>query len=112
MYSNIGGKIKALAMVVCGIGAFISVVYGIYLIVNYSTGAEIDYRVLLVGLIIIIIGVLLSWTGSFVLYGFGQLVQNSDRLVKHAEQLLALQKSCKDASDPLAEETASKKDNP
>ena len=30
------------------------------------------------GLLTIVLGALLSWVGSFVLYGFGEIVENSD----------------------------------
>ena len=39
-----------------------------------------------VGILTILLGVLISWIGSFVLYGFGQLVDNSDKLVEKAEK--------------------------
>ena len=37
-----------------------------------------------VGLIIIVVGSLLSWVGSFLLYGFGQLIENSDVLAEQS----------------------------
>ncbi len=37
------------------------------------------------GLLTIVIGSLMSWLGSFMTYGFGQLVDNSDKLVTHME---------------------------
>lgn len=37
------------------------------------------------GLLTIVIGSLMFWLGSFMTYGFGQLVDNSDKLVAHME---------------------------
>ena len=38
-----------------------------------------------IGILVIILGVLGSWTGSFLLYGFGELVDNSTKIVKNME---------------------------
>lgn len=68
MFDNIGGKIKGFAKVVAWLGIILSVIIGF---LSIETG----------GILIIIIGSVSSWVGSFVLYGFGQLVENSDKLV-------------------------------
>ncbi len=68
MFENIGGKIKGLASVVCILGIIGSVISGISII---------DYDGLS-GFLIMVLGSVFSWAGSFVLYGFGQLVDNSD----------------------------------
>lgn len=69
MFDNIGGKIKVLAQVVCWIGITISVIFGL---ISFENG----------GIVVIILGSLFSWIGSFTLYGFGQLIENSDILVE------------------------------
>ena len=69
MFNNIGKKLKVVAVVFCWIGIIASVVYGIILINNYQE---------VVGAVTIVVGALSSWIGSFALYGFGQLVENSD----------------------------------
>ena len=73
MFDNIGGKIKALAKVVCWIGIIVSCIVGFVMLINSNA----------VGLLIAGVGSLSSWIGSFVLYGFGQLIENSDRLAAH-----------------------------
>ena len=40
---------------------------------------------IITGVIVIVMGSILSWIGSFVLYGFGELVENSSRLVELKE---------------------------
>ena len=79
MFDNIGGKIKALAQVVTWIGIIASIISGIAII-------SIDDEMIFVGLMVMIFGALSSWASSFVLYGFGQLVENSDKLVKMAKK--------------------------
>ena len=71
MFDNIGSKIKELAKIVCWIGIAVSVIIGIALL--WTDG--------LAGILTAVFGSLFSWVGSFVLYGFGQLVENSDTLV-------------------------------
>lgn len=68
MFANVGGKIKAVAQVVTWIGIIGSVIGGIALI---STN-------FIVGLLTAGVGSLLSWVSALALYGFGELVENSD----------------------------------
>ena len=70
MFDNIGGKIKTLASVIAWLGIIVSVIIGIMLM---STAEEF----IIAGLIIAIVGSISSWIGSFLLYGFGELVENS-----------------------------------
>lgn len=74
MFENIGGKIKAVAQVVCWLGIIVSVICGIIMI---TQGGGTSF----IGFLIMILGSLFSWIGSFMTYGFGQLIQNTDKLV-------------------------------
>ena len=69
MYDNIGGKIKNWAIWIFIVEAIAAVIGGITLIVIDST---------LVGLLTILFGPIAAWVSSWLLYGFGQLVENSD----------------------------------
>ena len=80
MFSNIGQKIKTLAKVCTWIGIICSILCG--LVVIFEGG---DIESILIGFLIGIAGSLFSWIGSFLLYGFGQLVENSDKIVKSLE---------------------------
>lgn len=81
MFENIGGKIKGLAKIICWIGIIISVLFGIRLMGQAGV----------VGIFYMAIGALLSWVGSFVLYGFGDLVESANiicnLLVSKGEQV-------------------------
>ncbi|MBR6806863.1 MAG: SHOCT domain-containing protein [Clostridia bacterium] len=85
MYNNIGGKIKGLAVFLAWVGIILSILSGIGILSTtskvgyYSDSDLISGAGSLVGLITIVVGCLLSWVGSLVLYGFGQLVENSDK---------------------------------
>lgn len=69
MFDNIGRKIRMLAKVLMWIGIIAFAIYGIVMFTEEKV---------LAGFLIIVIGALYSWVSSFVLYGFGQLVENSD----------------------------------
>ena len=91
MFTNIGGKIKGLAKAVCWIGIILSVILGIVSIVSGSDLSERGYMqdgkaMATSGWTMLFVGPLLSWVGSFVLYGFGELI---DRAVSIDEKLSA-----------------------
>ena len=68
MFDNIGLKIKMLAKFSTIIGIVISCIVGF---VAMLSGA------FLMGLLYALIGALIAWVGSFLLYGFGELVENN-----------------------------------
>lgn len=86
MFSNIGGKIKGLAKFICWLGIILSVIIGIILILGARSGNGAygypDGGAVVAGIFVIVLGSIMSWIGSFVLYGFGELVDNSSKLVE------------------------------
>ena len=64
MFDNIGSKIKSLAQIVCWLGIIVSAVSGLAIMIS-------NEETVFVGLLIILLGSIGSWVGSFVLYGFG-----------------------------------------
>lgn len=82
MFNNIGGKIKGLAQVICWIGIVAFAILGIRLI------SEDDDLVVL-GFVIMVIGGVMSWVSSFVLYGFGQLIENTEPLRYYAKSTIS-----------------------
>ncbi len=75
MFNNIGEKIKGLAKFVCWVGIIVSVIVGLVIM---SMSGEL----LLLGIVIGLIGSLLSWLGSFALYGLGQLIYTNELILK------------------------------
>lgn len=86
-YSNIGGKIQNLAGVFLALGAFATLALGFILIgLGLFMFPALRALFVILGVLVIIVGLFLNWTGTFVLYGFGQLVENSDKLVALKQQ--------------------------
>lgn len=67
MFTNIGRKIKTVAKVSCLILMLASVIAGIIVI------ADGNYA--LVGIGLLFVGPFLMWIGSFMTYGFGELIE-------------------------------------
>ena len=92
MYKNIGGKIKKLAFILCIIGIVVSVILGLLIGVGIgsvvgsitsssyygSSGSGGGASGILLFILIAGGGSLLSWISSFTLYGFGQMIENTD----------------------------------
>ena len=89
MFHNCGKKIKLAAKILVWLGIAVSLIYAIALwseAGRYSGdwyGGDIGSGDLVgVGFKVLFAGSLGSWLGSLVLYAFGQLVENSDTIVR------------------------------
>ena len=91
MFNNIGNKIKTLAKVACWLGIILSTLFGLY----FST--VLAKKSILGGIVLFfiysIIGSLLSWIGSFILYGFGELIANAKSILNNQNDILNLLES-------------------
>ena len=67
MYDNIGGKIKGLAKAMFIVEALGAIITGIVLLCN---------EIILAGLLILFCGPIVAWVGSWILYAFGQFVED------------------------------------
>ena len=73
MFTNIDKKIKTLAIVSTVAGCILSFIAAICC---WVIGEEF----ILLGFVILIAGGLVSWIGSFLLYGFGELITQTTRI--------------------------------
>lgn len=86
MYNNIGNKIKGLAIAAALIGTLVSVIVGLLYLSNgirlseYSEEAGV--AMVMTGFGVMLIGGLLSWLSTLTLYGFGHLIENTDRILE------------------------------
>lgn len=78
MYNNIGGKIKKLVKIIT-IGGFI--IFGLAGLILAFTTSFIG------GILIAVIPCLILWISSFVLYGFGELIDNSVKISQSLKNL-------------------------
>lgn len=72
MFDNVGRQIKTLSKFLFWVGIILSVIIGFFYAINDTSTA-------LLGLIILICGCFGSWVSSLLLYGFGQLIENTDK---------------------------------
>ena len=73
MFDNIDQKIKTLAKVITILGCALAILIGINLIA---------YKNLSTAIAVIAGGCLLSWVGSFVLYGFGEIISKLNAITE------------------------------
>ena len=85
MFNNIGEKIKKLAEILCYIGILFSAIGG--LVVMFVGGSSRSRAPFLIGLLIIFIGSLFSWIGSFFTYGFGELIVKATEIEKNMQSI-------------------------
>ena len=76
MYDNIGGKIKGLAKAVFIVEAVAAVITGIALIAN--SRYLIPY-----GLLVMLLGPIVAYISSWLLYGFGELIDRVCEVAKN-----------------------------
>ena len=69
MYDNIGGKIKGLAKIMFIVEAIGAVITGIVLLAT-------DDDLIFAGLLTLFCGPIIAWVSSWVLYAFGELVED------------------------------------
>ena len=89
MFKNIGKKIKLVAKIVCWLGIFCIILGGVGLMLGGTTlgGTSVGgVAAIALGILVAVGGSLVSWIGSFMTVGFGQLVENSDKIAAALER--------------------------
>ena len=88
MFNNVGAKLKATAKVIVWIGITVCIISGFVMLVSAEDAV-------LIGLLIMTVGSLLSWISSLLLYGFGELIENS-QIIADKKNTAFLRKNAKD----------------
>lgn len=83
MFSNVGTKIKEMTSVFCWIGIIAFVIAGIFLLAQNNA----YYSTVGVGLTVMLVGPLVCWLSSLVMYGFGELIDEVKKNNRLLEQL-------------------------
>ena len=89
MFNNIGEKIKFLAKFLFWLTAIMGIVLGLVFAIVGGLRAVLTAEKLLcifVGIAIIIGGFLLAWIQNFVLYGYGELIDSNQKILKILEE--------------------------
>ncbi len=94
MYENVGEKIKSLAITIAVIEFLLTAIPGIILMAT-------DESMILTGLIVIIVGFIVAWLSSLLLYGFGELIELTASNERNTRSILNLLKQ-KELSTPAS----------
>lgn len=97
MFSNIGRKLKTLAMLICWLGIIVSVILGFVTIAQANQVPFLERTLVISGLTTMGVGSLCAWIGALFTYGFGQLIENTDVIRKQ------LSNEPEEAKEPEAE---------
>lgn len=86
MFKNPGVKIKIIAQVIAWIEIFCSILGGLFLFFAAFEDLECNWWFILVSPTVIIFGILTAWISSIMLYGFGELVDNSKKDIGYNDE--------------------------
>lgn len=87
MYKNIGGKIKGLAKFFCTLGIIFSILIALLLVgLGMMNGALIVC--VIGGVVYAILGSLIAWLSTIMLYAFGQQVEMQEKSAVLLEKIL------------------------
>lgn len=81
LFSNISGKIQALAVFFAIAGAVLG-------LLTFIAMAVIDEDMILPGLLIGVAIAVVSWVGTFTLYGFGALIRSSQACAEYLHRIM------------------------
>ena len=76
MFKKIGSKIKGLAVAVFLVEAVTAAISGIAILADARHDDEI-----MAGLLVLVLGPVVAWVSSWLLYGFGELIAKVSELV-------------------------------
>ena len=91
MFNNIGLKIKGFAKFLFWIGVIFTILGAIVIIISgvrnssYNSSSE-TLVYILGGILVIPFGIVISWLETFLLYGFGELIDSNQKILKQLER--------------------------
>lgn len=87
MFKNIGKKIKTLAKVICWVGIICSMIGGVVMAVSGASVVSNDtasgVAAIAGGVLTAVLGALISWISSFMMLGFGEIVDKVDEIAEN-----------------------------
>ena len=79
LFSNIGKKIMSLAKILCWVGISCSVIAWVSGLIASADSYEPGITILL-SFVVLVVGFLISWIGSWTMYSFGQIVDDNQNM--------------------------------
>ena len=80
MFDNIGGKIKSLAKAIFIIETIICIIAGLVMLTEGSDD------LMIAGIVTMIVGPLAAWVSSWLLYGFGELIEKTTEIAENTRK--------------------------
>ena len=102
MFDNIGKKIKSLAEILCWIGIIFTVIISIS---YFQSNILVGKSNILIGVAIIVVGFLASWVGTFLLYGFGELIDKTSETAQYTAFIAMRMGICSEDGEEDTEKT-------
>jgi cell shape-determining protein MreC len=104
MYNNIGKKIKALAKILCIVIAVFWIVIGFVLIFGRYSSPFVR----LIGFLTAIVGPFFAWVSSFLLYGYGVLIEQNAEIKRAIKRLTKGSREKEETEKKIREEEEEK----
>ena len=79
MFENIGGKIKGLAQIFFFLEAVVAIILGFFV-------CSINEGLVFLGVVVMFVGPLVAWVSAWLLYGFGELIENTAEIAKNTRK--------------------------
>lgn len=86
MFSNIGGKIKGFATILFVLGVIGGFIGAIWMGVVMDDVSDSGFVAFLTFLFVLAVTIVASYVSSMFMYGFGELIENSDRIKRNTEE--------------------------
>ena len=87
-YSNIGKKIKTLAVVTCIVEIILALFGG--MVMFFATAIDGNFMGVFIALISMVIAPFVAWVSSFMMYGFGELIDKTAANERNTRNMLEL----------------------
>ena len=105
MFSDIGKKIKTLATVICWIGISLSVI-AMLVLIGIGVKARHGEITIGIGIGVGLVGSLLSWIGSFFIYGYGELIDKMAATEANTRETMQMTRYMLSRNDPSTDPAA------
>ena len=106
LYENIGEKIKSWAKWIFIAEAIGAILTGIFMVIN-SFDVE-DFSLFIYGISTIILGTIVAWMSSWILYAFGQLVDDTHAIRNQNTKINNIDNPLKIIDEPKIDENKEK----